>query len=147
MPAKVDNRHKDIGGKHRALTRYYLMLSRCNNTHLRKNRKYAGVKVLVGKDEFVAWFMERDFTRCSVDRIDPSGNYELSNMRVIGLSQNIAKDKLIARDGMCRCWRCCQEKPIDDFVKDSRRKFTGRSTICKPCEVERTSMKNKKGCE
>ena len=34
-------------------------------------------------------------------------------------------------------------KPVDEFVKE-RRRINGLSTICKPCENERTKLRNRK---
>lgn len=137
MPSKNDVRYKVIGGIDRARARYCMIRNRITNTHTRKNAGYFGVKLLVEKEEFIKWFMPLDFSGCSVDRIDKKGNYELSNMQVISLSENIAKDKLIAKDGFCRCYSCKQEKPIEQFVADKRRMTTGRSTCCKECDSRR----------
>ena len=136
MP-KVDNRHKEIGGKHRALSRYYMIAHRISNTDTKKNKGYQGIKLLVEKDDFVEWFSALDFAGCSVDRIDKDGNYELSNMQVIPLSQNIAKDKLISKDGESTCYRCKNTKPLSDFVTETRNKSVGKATICKQCDSDR----------
>jgi hypothetical protein len=137
MAKKIDMRHKEIGGKNRAMSRYYMLLSRVKNTDNSKNANYRGVHVLVGKDEFIEWFMKRDFAGCSVDRINNDGHYELSNMQVIALTQNIAKDKLIASNGTSRCYICMKEKSLDEFVRDKRRLMTGRTTCCKSCDSKR----------
>lgn len=136
MPSKNDTRYKQIGGRHRALSRYYMLLNRVQAL-TKKNCRYEGVEVRVSKEDFVAWFMPRDFKGCSVDRKEKTGHYELSNMQVIPLSVNIAKDKVLARDGQTRCYACRATKPLEDFVRDNRRLTTGRSTICKPCEAVR----------
>jgi hypothetical protein len=113
------------------------MVQRTATTYRSKNRKYQGVKVLVSKEDFVPWFMERDFPGCSVDRIDKTGHYELSNMQVITLKENIRKDLGKAKDGRCVCYSCKKEKELSEFVKESRRQ-NGYSTICKACERKRT---------
>ena len=137
MPNKVDIRHKEIGGKHRALSRYYMIANRLKNTDKSKNAKYVGIKLLVSKEDFVSWFSGKDFDGCSVDRKDSSRHYELSNMRLIPLANNIAKEKLKAMAGFSVCFRCKLRKPLDEFVNDKRRLCTGKTTICRPCETAR----------
>ena len=96
MPYKNDVRYKTIGHKHRAEARYYMMCNRCNS-ETDKNRSYVDVEVILSKEYFITWFMERDFEGCSVDRVDSKGNYELSNMQVICLylKQNSLIDLLL----------------------------------------------------
>lgn len=137
MAKKPDTRHAQIGGRKRALSRYSMIKHRVENTHLPKNRGYVGVELRVDKETFVAWFMERDFKGCSVDRIDVSGHYELENMQVVSLAWNIARDKLKHVDGFCVCYACGQSKPSEAFAVDKRRLHTGRSTICKSCDGSR----------
>lgn len=93
MPSKIDKRHKEIGGRHRALSRYHMIVHRVENAHLPRNSGYKGILVLVSKDEFIEWFMPRDFPGCSVDRIDNKGHYQLSNMQVIPLTR-LSLDRL-----------------------------------------------------
>lgn len=147
MPAKNDTRHTIIGCRHRASSRYAMIKSRITNTSTSRNSCYEGVRLIVGRDEFIEWFMQRDFAGCSVDRINKDGDYELSNMQVIPLWKNIAKDKVKARGGVCRCFACGEEKPLDQFVSDRRRITTGKTTICKHCESLRGSVKYKKQTE
>lgn len=133
---KVDNRHRVIGGRHRALSRYYMILNRINHTDTDKNKCYENVKMLISKDDFVKWFMENDFEGASVDRIDHTKDYSLDNIQLIPLGENVRKDKVKARNGQCECYNCKQIKPLDSFAKDSRRK-NGHSTICKKCDSKR----------
>lgn len=133
---KHDTRHKVIGGKHRALSRYYMILHRINHTEEKKNTYYKGVKMLIDKDEFVKWFMDNDFEGASVDRIDKNKDYSMDNIQLIPLEENIRKDKIKAKDGLCECYSCGQIKPLEDFAKDKRRK-NGHSTLCKVCDVKR----------
>lgn len=142
MPLKTDHRHKEIGGRHRALSRYHMIVNRVSNTHIPRNSGYKGILVLVSKDEFIEWFMSRDFPGCSVDRIDNDGHYQLSNMQVIPLIQNMTKDRVVARDGVCRCYSCGNKKPLDSFALDKRRQ-NGRSTICKACDATRPKSVSK----
>ena len=138
---KQDNRHKDIGGKHRALSRYYMILHRINHTDTKKNKHYAGVKMLIDRDTFVDWFMTNDFEGASVDRIDNTKDYSLDNIQLIPISENIAKDRVKAKDGMCECYMCNENKPLEFFAVDKRRK-TGRATICKSCDSKRKVVKS-----
>ena len=133
---KYDNRNNIIGGRHRALSRYYMILHRIERTDKKKNRSYAGVKMLIEKEEFIKWFMEHDFKGASVDRIDNKRDYTLDNIQLIPLDENVRKDKVKARDGMCECYACKQTKPLEVFAKDKRRK-NGHSTICKECDNKR----------
>jgi hypothetical protein len=110
---------------------------RVNHTDTSKNRGYVGIQLLVEREEFITWFIERDFKGCSVDRIDPNGHYELSNMQVIPLAANIRKDKAIATNGKCRCYNCKEWKALKDFAVDKRR-ANGHSTICRACDNTRT---------
>lgn len=137
MSALKDIRHTLIGGKHRAMSRYYMMLYRVQNWNNSRNMNYQGIEVRVPKEEFIKWFMERDFTRCSVDRIDKTGHYELSNMQVIPLWQNIAKEKVKAKDGVTKCYSCGEVKTLEGFVGNRERRTTGKTNICKKCERKR----------
>lgn len=136
MPWKNgDPRHRIVGGKHRAETRFALIQSRLRADST-KNKHYAGKQCTFTKDEFTAWFMPRDFEGSSVDRIDPAGDYTLDNLQVIPLAENIRKDKVIAKDGLCRCYSCGNEKDLESFAKDKRR-ANGHSTCCKQCDNQR----------
>lgn len=132
-----DLRYKQIGGRKRALSRFSMIQNRLKNTHLPKNKNYIGVLLLVSKEDFVTWFMARDYEGCSVDRIDKTGHYELSNMQILPLKVNIAKDKLKWVCSFCECYVCKLTKLIDEFSVDKRRLTTGRSTICKSCDAKR----------
>jgi hypothetical protein len=133
---KRDDRHSCIGGKHRAEARYYMILNRIKNSHRKKNSCYKGVRVLIDKETFVRWFMENDFEGGSVDRIDKTKDYSIDNIQMIPLSENIRKDKIRAKNGVCECCRCKETKPLALFAKDRRRQ-NGRSTICKRCDSAR----------
>ena len=133
---KIDNRHKVIGGQHRALSRYYMIMNRLNHTDRDKNQCYKDVEMLIDKDEFVDWFMRHDFEGASVDRIDSKKPYSMDNIQLIPLDENIRKDKVKARNGVCQCFRCKEYKPLELFAVDKRRK-NGHTTICKVCDSER----------
>ena len=134
-----DKRYCIIGSRHRALSRYYMILNRLKNTDRARNRNYHGVKMLIDRDTFINWFMVNDFEGASVDRIDNTKNYSLDNIQMIPLSENRVKDKIKAKDGMCECYMCKEVKPIESFAKDKRRK-NGYATICKRCDSKRKSI-------
>ena len=140
---KKDNRHSIVGGKHRALSRYYMILSRLKNTDTKKNKNYQGIQMQIDKDTFVEWFMKNDFAGASVDRIDKTKNYAMDNIQLIPLVENIRKDKIKAKDGYCECYMCKEVKPIDLFATDKRR-YNGHSTICKKCDTRRKNHQRKK---
>ena len=102
------------------------------------------MKVLIDEYDFIRWFRKHDFEGGSVDRINNDKHYEVGNLKMIPMPINAGKDKLIACEGMTRCYSCKKVKPLEDFVKDKRIKSTGRTTICKPCEVERTILRNRR---
>lgn len=133
---KYDNRYAAIGSRHRALSRYYMILYRLNHCCDAKNKCYNGVQMLIDKETFVNWFMVNDFEGASVDRIDSTKDYSIDNIQLIPLAENIRKDKVKAKNGSCECYRCKQIKPLELFAKDKRRQ-NGHSTICKECDSKR----------
>lgn len=146
MPSKVDNRHKQIGGRHRAASRFAMIRNRLANP-VGKNACYAGVKLLISKEDFIAWFMANDFPGASVDRIKVEKHYEAGNLQLIPTGINSGKDKTKAVDGKCECYRCHKLKPLNEFVKESRRRINGRSTICIECERLRYQDRKARGTQ
>ena len=140
MSTKNDKRYAEIGGRHRAESRYYMILYRINHTDEPKNFCYVGIKMLISKEEFIQWFMGHDFEGASVDRIDNTKDYSLDNIQMVPLVENIRKDKLKLKDGKCECCRCKQIKSIDEFVKSSKSSY-GHTTVCLECERRRTREK------
>lgn len=130
-----DLRNQIIGSRRRAVNHYKLMLRRCNSNN-KKDKGYKNISVLVSKDDFIEWFMPKDFKGCSVDRIDNTKDYTFDNMQVISIKENIAKDKVKAKDGFCECFVCKEVKPIELFAVDKRRQ-NGHTTICKSCDNKR----------
>ena len=135
MPYKNDIRHTVIGSRRRAETRYAMMLNRCK-AFTKKNSCYAGVQVLIDREEFIAWFMANDFKGGSVDRIDPAKHYEAGNLQMIPTHINVAKDKIIGDATQSTCHRCKETKMADEFARDKRR-TRGFSTCCKACDNKR----------
>lgn len=138
---KTDERYSVIGGRHRATSRYYMILNRLNNTDRARNRNYQGVKMLIDKEAFINWFMANDFPGASVDRIDNRKDYTIDNIQMIPMSENRIKDRYKEKDGMCECYSCKEVKPIELFAVDKRRK-NGHSTICKRCDNKRSRKRN-----
>jgi hypothetical protein len=121
------------GTRYRALLRFHKMKERCAT-----DKRYAHVKVLVEREEFVAWFQTRDFEGASVDRIDSRGHYEFSNMQVISLRENVQKACLTFKDGFGVCSECHEKKPIGLFVTCNAH-LNGKRTLCKTCSNARRS--------
>lgn len=72
---------------------YSGMRQRCTNPNSSNYKNYGakGVQVRVKRDEFVDWYIENvtdEMIKPTVDRIDPSGHYEFSNMEIIPASLN-----------------------------------------------------------
>lgn len=139
---KSDNKqsYTKIGCRRRANNKYNAILARLTTTDRKKNKSYNGVELRVSRKDFIEWYMPLDFEGASVDRIDKNGHYELSNLQVIRLDENIRKDKIKAKDGMCVCFCCRNMKPLQEFCKDKRRK-NGYATICIECERKRNREK------
>lgn len=140
---KPDLRHTLIGGKRRALQRWFMILHRLKAS-TPKNKHYANRSLGMSKEEFVKWFMLNDFKGCSVDRIDNSKGYSLCNLQMIPLSVNVAKDKTAFNGVTHRCSICKDTKPMENFAKDLRR-ASKISSICKPCDNRRKSKQPSTG--
>lgn len=132
--------YKTLHSRRRANNKYNAILSRVRGYGNKKNKCYENVKIKVSREEFINWYMPLDFEGASVDRIDKNGHYEISNMQVIPLIENIRKDKIKERNGLCECYRCHEVKPISEFAKDKRR-INGHSTICIECDRKRKREK------
>lgn len=128
-----------VGSRDRAYNRWVALNQRVSKP-VGKNACYRNVEVRIDEYDFIRWFRKNDFEGGSVDRKDKTKHYEKGNLKMIPLAENIRKDKLIACEGLSRCRSCRKVKPIENFVKESRR-INGLSTICKPCENERTKLR------
>jgi hypothetical protein len=109
-----------------------------------KNKHYAGRSLDMTKEEFEKWFMLNDFKGCSVDRIDNSKGYSLSNLQMLPLAINIIKDKTAFNGITHTCSICKETKPKEKFAKDARR-AAKISSICKQCDSRRNSQQNSTG--
>lgn len=136
----IDLRLQIVGSYRRAKNRYNLIKFRTSHTYLKKNRSYNDKPFELDEQEFIEWFMKNDFKGASIDRIDNSKGYSMDNIQLIKLKENIGKDHRKAKNGMCKCYRCHEVKPLTEFVKDSR-SYNGYATICKECERKRSVEK------
>lgn len=78
-----------IGSKYRAVERYRMICRRVAETYRSRNACYQGIEVRFSREEFIEWFMPKDFDGCHVDRIESHGHYELGNIRVITANENL----------------------------------------------------------
>ena len=127
-----------IGSAQRASDRYSQILCRCGNREYYKN-----IKVLVSRDEFMPWFMARDFKGASVDRINNRGHYKLDNMQVISVNDNARKDKIKNFDNGRKCSKCKIFKSREYFHK-SKTRSSGLQDACKLCKKERSRIYHQK---
>lgn len=79
---------------------WHKLLDRCCNKN-GKNPAYARVECRMSQEEFMQWYIQKysnwmashpDET-ASVDRIDSAGHYEISNIRLISLSENVRRSR------------------------------------------------------
>lgn len=137
--------YRIIGSRTRAVCKYHSMLARVRSTR-EKEKVYRGIKVLVSKEDFIRWYMPRDFVGASVDRIDSKGHYSLDNMQVISMHDNIvkaSKNRVKAHDGVTTCYVCKEEKPLEYFVK-SKYAYSGYLNICKRCHAEKQRIRKQR---
>lgn len=103
---------------------------RCNNEKCNAYKKYGGngIKLLMSLNDF--WFLwTRDnankMDRPSIDRIDPDGNYELTNCRFIELKENMKRartsHKVVAID--------CEGNKLDFHSVKEASRFLNMSYI------------------
>lgn len=135
--------YKTIGSRRRANNKYNGIISRLNRIDRSKNKHYKGIRFKTSREDFIKWFMPLDFEGSSIDRINKDKDYEIGNIQVISISDNIRKDKVKSKNGMCVCYICNKRKPLSAFCKDKRR-INGHSTICIECERQRGRNKYKK---
>jgi hypothetical protein len=118
---------RTIGSHFRAMHRWHAILSR-----VRKDSAYQHVKILITREEFIAWFRANDWDGCTVDRIDPKGHYEFSNMRLISLSENSRRAVLTFTDTHGTCNKCRVTMPIELFRRHCGN-INGRANTCAEC--------------
>lgn len=119
---------------------------RCNQRSSFKYKYYGakGIKNLISIPELKSlWFRDRAWLmkNPTIDRIDPDGNYELSNCRYIEMEENVARKRkrnslyhnypgLLPDERVCP--RCKEKKKLELFTL--RRKgsnlFKGACKLC-----------------
>lgn len=135
--------------RYRANAVWSALLQRIGNSN-GKNPSYAAVELRMTKEEFIEWVIPKyaEFLAQhpgespSIDRIDPNGHYEISNLRVIPLAENCRlspqKHNLHAPEG--QAWRtaCKAYKSRSEFYKN-RCQPHGLQHRCKLCVKQRRS--------
>lgn len=123
------------------------------NKRVRNQPEYAGVEVRVSQAEFIAWAVpafaqwmkNNPGVTGSVDRQDPSGHYEIGNLRVISLGDNCRLRRtnynVHAPTGQAWCGKCRTYKSTTDFEKN-RSKPHGLQNHCRQC---RSTARRKRG--
>lgn len=126
----------------RAFHAWYRIRQRC-----RTNRHYTGVEIRMTKEEFITWAVpkfaeweaERPHETPSVDREDPTGHYEITNIRLLPWGENARlarRNKNVhAPVGMAWCSKCKCHKPREEFHK-SKTTANGFTNRCKACVSE-----------
>ncbi len=116
------------------------------NKRVRNQPEYIGIEVLISKESFIAWatvaFKEwvdnNPGQTPSVDRRDPAGHYEISNLRVISWGENSrlrrTNHNVHAPDGQAWCGKCKVYKPVPDFERN-RSKPHGLQNHCRQCRA------------
>ncbi len=105
---------------------------------------YVGVQVRMTREEFLAWVVpvltqwqvDNPDKSPSIDRKENSGHYELSNIRLLSVSDNSKRQRIARIDatpaGQAWCRRCKNYQPVANFYPDRRRRG-GRRSCCKEC--------------
>lgn len=111
---------------------------------VKHSEHYYHVQIRMTRDEFLAWAVPRferwmsehpDITP-SIDRKDPRGHYELSNLRLLSLAENCRQatrnKNIYAPSGMGWCGSCKAYYPLSRFHRD-KNSPNGRTGRCKDC--------------
>ncbi len=118
---------------HRAIDKWASM-----NSRVRNKSEYTHVEIRITRAIFIAWAVplleawDHRIGSPSVDRIDPKGHYELSNMQIISQSKNCGKDKKsrTAPVGTKWCPDCDGYRPFSEFGKHRSSAF-GLESHCR----------------
>lgn len=134
----------------------YRSQGKCKNT-----RCYEGVEVRMTRQDFYdwavpkyrQWFIDHPVRETaehipSVDRIDPAGHYEISNIQIISMSDNSRKIRTVndhAPSGTKWCPRCSQFISVASFYSERGRKGIKQlHGECKACVLLRRRDHNAK---
>lgn len=114
------------------------------NARAGKQRSYEHVEVRMTREEFLEWAIPQyrsweSKETPSLDRIDPSGHYEIGNLRVISRrinqsTQRTAKNWRAAK-GTAWCSSCKKYLPTENFWRCAPRP-NGLQSRCKPCQKQ-----------
>lgn len=108
--------------------------------------EYAGIEVRMTRVAFLEWAIPQYAKWISestpgvptIDRIDPDGHYELSNIRLLSWRDNALRARrnrnIHAPAGQRWCCRCKAYLPLSSFGK-SKNETHGVTTMCKLCRV------------
>lgn len=136
-----DDSRRVVGSLERARFRYSCLKSRAGWLP-----GYEDVKVLMTVEQFVEWFMPRDFEGCEVDRIN-GGNYELGNIQLLTKREHSLKTQrengAAILEGEHTCRGCGCTKAATEFNKDNRR-AGGVSNFCLDCTNEKVRLRRLK---
>lgn len=114
------------------------------NKRVREQSEYSHVEIRVTREEFIAWLTPKltawlastPEIRPSVDREDPTGHYELDNLRLISLSENSRRTRnhhnVHAPSGQAWCGKCQKYKPRVEFAKNAHKPH-GLQNHCRVC--------------
>jgi hypothetical protein len=109
-----------------------------------RQSSYAGVEVRMTRDKFISWAIQaytafqlaNPNDQPSLDRIDPTGHYELGNLRVLSRGDNarLASNhpNVHAPSGMAWCCGCKAYLPESAFWREASA-YNGLQGRCKPC--------------
>jgi len=117
---------------------------------IKRSPAYKNVKVRISRKDFYEWALpmfqtwdsEKREGRPSIDRIDLYGHYELSNMRMISVTENCARNTRtrwhLAPEGTSWCGACKKYIHKEAFPRHKGSK-TGVAGTCKACRRARYS--------
>lgn len=132
-------RHHTAGG--RALAAWHNIRHR-----LKSQKEYAGVELRMTREEFMAWAVPRfrlwldtkPDEVSTVDRVDPGGHYEITNIRLLERGENarLRRNNLNvhAPEGQAWCGQCKAYKPRTEF-ESNKSKPNGLQGRCRPCRA------------
>ena len=115
------------------------------NARSGKQRGYEHVQIRMTRQEFLDWALpkyeqwmkDRPDETPSLDRVDPNGHYEISNLRLLERGENsrLAKNhpNVHAKEGTAWCCRCEQYLDVSQFWR-SKSNYNGLQGRCKDCQ-------------
>ena len=128
--------------KGKATTMWYNIVERAQDKR-GNNPTYQHIKLLMTRDEFISWVIPQleqwkhplvgTKNSPSIDRINTTGHYELSNLQLLTKSEHCKKKTRIeSPTGTSWCIGCKQHIPIEHFARDNKR-VSGVKPRCKFC--------------